>query len=222
MLENEQTLFSSSQPPPKRQKRPCFLGGSRGADQERGCLAPLRLADRETLSLGWRRSGDMGRSPCSRRRATLTPWLRLLWALRMLWVMSSACSAAVFIDSTMAWNWGPNSPSGLIGASSSTFLAASVTDACCSQRWRWICVTHVEILAWATATDAHRVSAVLAALLISSASSEAKVVWWTALPASPPSWRAARCYFPPPTPERHTGAPGRPSGRHTGLWGRPT
>ncbi|XP_034091501.1 uncharacterized protein LOC117559015 [Gymnodraco acuticeps] len=58
----------------------------------------------------------------------------------------------------------------LIGASSSTFLAISVTDACFRQRWRWICVTHAEILAWETATDAHRMSAVLAALLISSAS----------------------------------------------------
>ena len=45
-----------------------------------------------------------------------------------------------------------------------------------SQRWRWICVTHAAILAWETATDAHSVSAVLAALAISSASSAAKVV----------------------------------------------
>ncbi|XP_034093025.1 uncharacterized protein LOC117560271 [Gymnodraco acuticeps] len=87
--------------------------------------------------------------------------------------MSSACSDAAFMDSTMARNWGPNSPSELIGASSKTFLAGSVTAACCNQRWRWI---QAVILAWETATAAHSVSAVLAALAISSASSGATVV----------------------------------------------
>ncbi|KAK5881791.1 hypothetical protein CesoFtcFv8_022549 [Champsocephalus esox] len=72
------------------------------------------------------------------------------------------------MDSTMAWNWSPSSPSGLIGASSSIFLAVSVTDFYFSPRWRWICVTHAEILAWETVADAHRRRA--AALLISSAS----------------------------------------------------
>ncbi|KAK5899649.1 hypothetical protein CesoFtcFv8_009108 [Champsocephalus esox] len=85
--------------------------------------------------------------------------------------MSSACSAAAFMDSTMARNWGPNSPSGLTGASSKTFLAGSVTAACCSQRWRWICVIQAAILSWETAAATHSVSAVLAALPISSASS---------------------------------------------------